>query len=94
MKKEYSKPCIAVENFLLQEFIAGSCNIKMNYATGYCVTVEKLEKEGVASTLASQIAGLVKEDKYFSSSCENMYSGTDASDGYCYFTATNAIFAS
>ena len=94
MKKEYSKPCIAVENFLLQEFIAGSCNVKMNYANDNCVSVSKLEQAGVNSILAAQIAGLVVTDKFFSSSCSNQYSGTDASDGYCYFTAANAIFAS
>ena len=37
MKKKYSKPCIAVENFVLQEFIAGSCSVKMNYANDTCV---------------------------------------------------------
>lgn len=94
MKKEYSKPCIAVENFLLQEFIAGSCNVKMNYANGDCVTIEKLTDGGVNATLAKQIAGLIKTDNYFTYSCENVYDGTDASDGYCYFTAANAIFVS
>ena len=96
MKKKYSKPCIAVENFVLQEFIAGSCSVKMNYANDTCVTLGKLEDNGIDPVLAKQIYGIIVDDKFFqsTSTCSNEYKGTDATDGVCYFTATNAIFAS
>ena len=96
MKKKYSKPCIAVENFVLQEFIAGSCSVKMNYANDTCVSVDKLMKAGIDKNLAEQINGMIAVDKFFqsTSTCSNEYKGTDATDGVCYFTATNAIFAS
>lgn len=96
MKKKYSKPCIAVENFVLQEFIAGSCSVKMNYANDTCVTEDKLISGGINSDLAKQIKGIIGEYKYFqsTSTCDNEYKGTDPTDGVCYFTATNAIFAS
>lgn len=95
MKKKYSKPCIAVENFVLQEFIAGSCSVKMNYANDTCVTVDKLEKGGISSVLAEQLKGTIHEYQYFQSTptCSYEYPG-DPTDGVCYFTATNAIFAS
>ena len=96
MKKKYSKPCIAVENFVLQEFIAGSCSVKMNYANDTCVTEDKLTTGGIDDRLAAQIKGIIHEYQYFqsTSTCSKEYKGTDATDGVCYFTATNAIFAS
>ena len=96
MKKKYSKPCIAVENFVLQEFIAGSCSVKMNYANDTCVSVDKLTKAGIDKKLAEQINGMIAVDKFFQSTptCSYEYKGTDQTDGVCYFTATNAIFAS
>ena len=96
MKKKYSKPCIAVENFVLQEFIAGSCSVKMNYANDTCVTLCKLTDNEIDPVLAAQIYGMIHEEHYFQSTptCSNEYKGTDATDGVCYFTATNAIFAS
>lgn len=96
MKKKYSKPCIAVENFVLQEFIAGSCSVKMNYANNTCVTIDKLKAGGINDNLAAQIYGMIVEDKFFQSTptCFYEYKGSDATDGVCYFTATNAIFAS
>ncbi len=98
MKKKYSKPCIAVENFVLQEFIAGSCSVKMNYANDTCVTLGKLEDNGIDPVLAKQIYGIIVDDKFFqsTSTCQYKYNdnGSDATDGVCYFTATNTIFAS
>lgn len=32
MKKIYEKPMAAVENFMLDQFIAGSCSVKTNYS--------------------------------------------------------------
>ena len=96
MKKKYSKPCIAVENFVLQEFIAGSCSVKMNYANNTCVSVDKLTNAGIDKDLAEQINGMIVVDKFFqsTSTCDNEYKGKDPTDGVCYFNATNAIFAS
>ena len=80
MKKKYSKPCIAVENFVLQEFIAGSCSVKMNYANDTCVTEDKLTTGGIDDKLAAQIKGIIHEYQYFqsTSTCSNEYKGTDA----------------
>ena len=60
MKKKYSKPCIAVENFVLQEFIAGSCSVKMNYANDTCVTEDKLTTGGIDDKLAAQIKAIIQ----------------------------------
>ena len=51
---------------------------------------------GLNPQMIAQIKGIIHEYQYFqsTSTCSNEYKGTDATDGVCYFTATNAIFAS
>ena len=94
MKRVYSKPCIAVENFVLQDSIAASCSATINIGT--VQNCDDTVIEGIDSGLAAQIMGLVNLG-YFtdSSSCSSPYSNeSDSTDKICYFTSANNLFSS
>lgn len=94
MKKVYSKPCIAVENFIVQDSIAAGCSAKINLASSDNCT--DTEIEGADANLEAQILGWTSMG-YFPDTtvCTTKYFGEeDASDGICYFTAANNVFRS
>ena len=46
MKKQYRKPEIAIEDFVLNQFIAGSCTVKTNLRdTCYSANYDEWSKE-------------------------------------------------
>lgn len=94
MRKTYSKPCIAVENFLIQDSIAAGCAAKINLGNSDSCTDTTIE--GYNASLQAQILGWVNMG-YFPDTtiCKTKYFGADdASDGICYFTAANNVFRS
>lgn len=92
MKKVYSKPCIAVEDFLIQDSIAAGCAVKINIGNGNSCKGYTLE--GVPDTLGNQILGWVNMGYFTSGLCSLKYEGPEATDGICYFTAVNNVFRS
>lgn len=93
MKRVYSKPCIAVENFILQDSIAAGCSAKINIGSS-CADHSVDGVEG--STVEAQIVGFVDKGYFVDGLCSKKYSGgeADPSDGVCYFTAANNVFRS
>ena len=54
MKKQYRKPEIAIEDFVLNQFIAGSCTVKTNLRdTCYSANYDEWSKELDPFTLAT-----------------------------------------
>lgn len=95
MKKVYSKPCIAVENFVLQDSIAASCSTTINIGTQLNCGDTTIEGN-IDPSLAAQIMGLVNMGYFTAALCQYAYSGDepDSSDTICYFTSTNNLFSS
>lgn len=94
MKKVYSKPRIAVEDFIVQDSIAAGCSAKINFTT----TSECSDTvvDGADENLQGQILGWANLG-YFPDTdvCSKKYSGSDdESDEVCYFTAANNVFRS
>ena len=69
MKKQYRKPEIAIEDFVLNQFIAGSCTVKTNLRdTCYSANYDEWSKELDPFTLAAIEAGQFIENL----SCTNL----------------------
>ena len=94
MKRVYSKPCIAVENFVLQDSIAASCSATINIGTTKSCSDTVIE--GIDSSLAAQIMVFVNMGYFTDSSlCKSPYSNeSDSTDKICYFTSANNLFSS
>ena len=81
IRKTYEKPRIAIEDFVLNQFIAGSCSIKTN-DDGW--EAELAEKDPF--TYAGYIAG------QFAEAIQCAFDADDDNDGICYHTQGSPLF--
>ena len=81
MKKEYEAPQIAVENFMLNEFIAGSCQVPIN---GNDDWLSDLDPFTQAAIKAGQ----------FAPELECTFNADDDNDTLCYHTQGSPLFMS
>lgn len=89
MKKQYRKPEIAIEDFVLNQFIAGSCTVKTNLRdTCYSANYDEWSKELDPFTLAAIKAGQFIEKL----SCT--VNADDDDDKICYHTQGSPLFQS
>lgn len=89
MKKQYRKPEIAIEDFVLNQFIAGSCTVKTNLRdTCYSANYDEWSKELDPFTLAAIKAGQFIEKL----SCA--VNADDDNDKICYHTQGSPLFQS
>lgn len=91
MKKTYQKPAIAIEDFVLNQFIAGSCSIDTNHAED-CFDIWKSGgMDGVSGDIKWQIeSGNYFLDTY--TACVNV--PNEEADGICYHTQGSPLFTS
>lgn len=85
MKKQYEKPLIAVENYMLTQAIA-SCGTKISATNSQCVIDDPDAPDGFRN-LASAFG-------YFSAGCLTQPSMDSVEDNICYHTSANAMFSS
>ena len=86
MKKQYVKPMIAVEQYVLSQTIA-SCATKIGFLSSDCV------KNDIDAT--NQMKDLAWSGYFVdSNNCEISSVGMDVLDGICYHTNANAAFNS
>lgn len=91
MKKAYQKPAIAIENFVLNQFIAGSCTLKMNHSE---TCYEDWEDSGMSGA-SGDIKWQITVQNFFLdtySSCFNV--PDEETDGVCYHTQGSPLFQS
>lgn len=94
MKKAYQKPEIAIENFLLNQFIAGSCSAKINLSDGSCFDAWY---SGGMQGVSPDIKWQIENQLLFltgSELCQKIVPPGESTDGVCYFTQGNALFQS
>ena len=91
MKKVYQKPEIAVENFLLNQFIAGSCSIKMNQSESCYNDWEAGGMTGASPDIVWQIQN---QNLFLDGYATCSKSPNEPTDGVCYFTQGTALFQS
>ena len=90
MKKTYRKPEIAVEDFLLNQFIAVSCNEKINHSDTACWTPNDQSNWAVSGFIQELIA-----NGFFSENVAcRIDADADTTDGICYHTQGNSLFNS
>lgn len=85
MKKQYEKPMLAVEYYMLSQSIA-ACATKIGFLDSACV------KNDPDAT--SQMRDLAWSGYFVQGSCEEYPEGMDNYDSICYHTNANAAFNS
>lgn len=83
MRKTYEKPRIAIEDFVLNQFIAGSCSVKTN-GREQSEWYGELDSFTQAAVDAGQFAEVIN--------CA--FSADDDNDGICYHTQGSPLFTS
>ena len=86
MKKQYEKPMIAVEQYVLSQTIA-SCATKIGFLSSDCV---KKDPDATDQMRDLAYSGFFTD----SINCEDYPVGMDEFDSICYHTNTNAAFNS
>ena len=85
-RKAYAKPCIAIENFTLNQAIS-SCTIKTRFDGWQDELMEYSYLDYLAIVRGGQFG--------YKMTCEvNADTVTDNADTVCYFTATRPLFTS
>lgn len=89
MKKSYDKPRVAIEDFVLNQFIAGSCSVKTNlrdscYADNRDTWFSQLDPFTQAAINAGQFADTL--------GCS--LNADDDNDTICYHTQGSPLFQS
>lgn len=85
VKKQYEKPAMIVENYVLTQSIA-ACDIKIGFTDSNCV------KNDPDAT--PEMKSLAWNFWFVSGSCAKAVVGGSDEDGICYHTNTNAAFNS
>ncbi len=89
MKKQYRKPEIAIEDFVLNQFIAGSCTVKTNLRDNcYSDNYEEWSKLLDPFTKAAIEAG------QFIDTLSCTLDADDDNDAICYHTQGSPLFQS
>lgn len=84
MKRNYVTPVIVMESFSVTQSIA-ACGIKINVLDENCVLNDSDSTQYMKDM--AHYAGWFME-------CEQMATGMDPTDGFCYNTSANATFNS
>ena len=85
MKKQYEKPMIAVEQYVLSQTIA-NCSIPIGSMDSLCVIKD--------TDSTHQMKDLAMKGYFSSGECAISANGMNESDGICYHTNANTAFNS